>query len=80
MAIQRGDGEVGLLEHVAEVVDEHLVVGRQRAPQRPVVGVGVDGDDAVAPHAREQRPEQDGQWWSSPPRPSARRSRSWRSA
>ena len=60
MPIQRGDREVGLLEDVAEVVDEHLVVGRQRAAQRPEVGVGVDGHDAVAPHARQQRAEQHG--------------------
>ena len=49
LAVERGDGEVGLLEDVAEVVDEHLVVGRQRAAERAAVRVGVDGDDAVAP-------------------------------
>jgi hypothetical protein len=58
VAIQGGDREVWLLEHVAEVVDEHLVVRRERPPQRPEVRVGVDGDDAVAPHARQQRAEQ----------------------
>ena len=50
----------GCSSTLAEVVDEHLVVGRQRAAERPEVRVRVDGDDAVAPDAREQRAEQHG--------------------
>ena len=39
MPVERGDREVGLLEDVAEVVDEDLVVGRQRRPSDPKSGL-----------------------------------------
>jgi hypothetical protein len=34
------------------------VVGYQAAPERSEVGVGVDGDDAIAAEVSEQRAEQ----------------------
>jgi hypothetical protein len=59
--VERGDAEVGAVEHVDEVVDVDVVVGRELAAEGAVVGVRVDGDDPVAPRVGEQRAEQRGQ-------------------